>query len=874
MDAPKKRFVYKPVNSTRTASNSKPSTSNFQFQKAKPSTTANLSKEQRKPEVVVASFKNQKRSLQDLNEERAMLESPAKKLKRPPHTDSKTKNETGCKEVGELDFALDNFDDFEDDDFSKGLTANDLTILEIEASQKVKSDTSRKNSKNENFSALHQFDRLLSDKTSCSVERNQEISIDLFPTAKTPQSVSAVSQVEAGKFDTIKLKHLKNQLTEYTAKVKMMEEQTFSKEGEIKMLRQNLDKIQEERDFYKLKVLKAEENLKAKQNESELKLQREIEKLTTQLQFKEKEVQEVRETRLKSEKGRDSEKRSVGNSGTPQNAKKASQRESTASSSSPFDDAHNFFLKQKPGTKTSSIKRKEIEDEVEKSREKQLLKIKVASQSYVAPDAAFKQELTLERYGSARKEFLIELNKIFQNLHFDCGLPEDDDSDKESIKENFQLSVEELIFLCNWTVQVQHKSSIFSILELIEVHIIEYLASVKKQEPHVSLLCEEKEPFLSEPAKIEAKKKKRMQILSDDEVGKVSLLILTILTAHSVDVQENFLLSLFEDETDEIFTQQMTKPDGNIDADLNPILKELSSKIFFKSDSKTDPASYENDCLKITQNIRHLNNLKYDSKMLVNSIFDFYSSEKNEEIIKGQIFDIIVSLSSSSSPVSKAGLLNTLCNCPAFNCISQNFRRPSLMSLLCIIKHLSLYPRIENILCQRQGVCTLQNIYKALVQMPNECITKDDWNDVRLEITQTVSTLFVSGSTSMRFLLESECNCSSELVRCLIIMLLEESREFRECCLEYIEDNTLNDCKTFSILRQGMSLLSHICLNDRYFLDHRADVEWQYISLINTTIHLYRRIPSIREFEVQAIQDLLDLEDLVDTEDDPLMEDS
>ena len=46
-----------------------------------------------------------------------------------------------------------------------------------------------------------------------------------------------------------------------------------------------------------------------------------------------------------------------------------------------------------------------------------------------------------------------------------------------------------------------------------------------------------------------------------------------------------------------------------------------------------------------------------------------------------------------------------------------------------------------------------------------------------------------------------------------------------------------------------MSLLASICLNDKSFMDHRVDVEWQYVNLIYGTIRLFRRIPSISEFE-------------------------
>ena len=46
-----------------------------------------------------------------------------------------------------------------------------------------------------------------------------------------------------------------------------------------------------------------------------------------------------------------------------------------------------------------------------------------------------------------------------------------------------------------------------------------------------------------------------------------------------------------------------------------------------------------------------------------------------------------------------------------------------------------------------------------------------------------------------------------------------------------------------------MSLLSLVSLSDKNFMDHRVEVEWQYLDLIYGTIRLYRRIPSISENE-------------------------
>ena len=47
------------------------------------------------------------------------------------------------------------------------------------------------------------------------------------------------------------------------------------------------------------------------------------------------------------------------------------------------------------------------------------------------------------------------------------------------------------------------------------------------------------------------------------------------------------------------------------------------------------------------------------------------------------------------------------------------------------------------------------------------------------------------------------------------------------------------------LLRQGVFLLSTLCLNDRLFAEHRVEVEHQYINVVSSVTRLYKRITGL-----------------------------
>lgn len=91
-------------------------------------------------------------------------------------------------------------------------------------------------------------------------------------------------------------------------------------------------------------------------------------------------------------------------------------------------------------------------------------------------------------------------------------------------------------------------------------------------------------------------------------------------------------------------------------------------------------------------------------------------------------------------------------------------------------------------------------------------------------------------------------------------MLDKELNSLSQVPSEALTDHTHNS-HSLMLLRQGVFLLSMLCLNDRMFVEHRAEVEHQYVNVVSGVTRLYKQIVGvISEAEVFAVQELVDFE--------------
>lgn len=182
-------------------------------------------------------------------------------------------------------------DDLIDDDFDFNEAANEIDQIEINLSQQISTQKPKKD---------HNDKTTLSLKIPKNIHPTSQSSllsplrppltknIPVFSKGALPPSSNHRYNAQTGSTlcngdNNSTIKELQKQLENYKVKLEESEKKYFSKDGEIKILRETLRKQSEDEFKHKETIGKLQHQLKTQQSEKEETLQREVEKLQTEL---------------------------------------------------------------------------------------------------------------------------------------------------------------------------------------------------------------------------------------------------------------------------------------------------------------------------------------------------------------------------------------------------------------------------------------------------------------------------------------------------------------------------------------------------------------------------------------------------------------
>nr|XP_054750963.1 ATR-interacting protein-like isoform X2 [Lytechinus pictus] len=148
-------------------------------------------------------------------------------------------------------------------------------------------------------------------------------------------------------------------------------------------------------------------------------------------------------------------------------------------------------------------------------------------------------------------------------------------------------------------------------------------------------------------------------------------------------------------------------------------------------------------------------------------------------------------------------------------------------------------------LCTHSDTCFLLQVYQCASCGLNKCNTVDRMQIVGkiIDLLTCITSVHEDGAA---FLLDTDCQCSEEVVSSMVIML---SREFRS----FDPDCDLQSHRML-IIRKGLLPL-HSLYMDSNFTDHRLEAEQQYNHLITEMNRLLSTLAVIHRHEVGFLQD-------------------
>ncbi|XP_033114610.1 ATR-interacting protein-like [Anneissia japonica] len=171
--------------------------------------------------------------------------------------------------------------------------------------------------------------------------------------------------------------------------------------------------------------------------------------------------------------------------------------------------------------------------------------------------------------------------------------------------------------------------------------------------------------------------------------------------------------------------------------------------------------------------------------------------------------------------------------------------------VLDLLTNLAANFELAKMFCNQKDSCLLLKLYEcAVLGISNFSATQTTW--MRSKIFVFLSSLVFVHPGGMRLVVEADCNCSSQLIRSVILTIDKEYRELISTQENY--DQRL------VFLRRGVMVLHTLSFNDNLFHEHRVDVEQYYVHLVSGLLKLLKQSEGIPEQEVCALEDLWDFD--------------
>ncbi|XP_053508639.1 ATR-interacting protein isoform X2 [Ictalurus furcatus] len=159
-------------------------------------------------------------------------------------------------------------------------------------------------------------------------------------------------------------------------------------------------------------------------------------------------------------------------------------------------------------------------------------------------------------------------------------------------------------------------------------------------------------------------------------------------------------------------------------------------------------------------------------------------------------------------------------------------------------------------LCSHNYVCPFVRLFQYVTSRSNQVVTEDMWSHLELEVVRLLAKLFTQKTSTWAALnAESNCPCSSEVVRTVVVVLHRQwlSIKGQEKHVGHVQMWTGPSVHS---LRETLMLLHWLLLNDSSFSMHCLEVLHMYHQIIPAVRDTLRRIPDLSECEELAIEEI------------------
>ncbi|XP_039626776.1 ATR-interacting protein isoform X1 [Polypterus senegalus] len=649
---------------------------------------------------------------------------------------------------------------------------------------------------------------------------------------------------------------LRSYCTKLEQKVKETEEHVLMKMGEIKVLRDSLRQLEQEHDFQKRSQLLVEKEKMQSQYEKEKELLKKVQSLQSELQFKDAEMNELKSKLQNCERWTKSLLPSTSKNSPRRSPSRVLRSESLTSIQgicSPFPTKESFkcveaHIKPTPTKPQSTSSGPTVSQDYRNILHVGSCDMKSFSSSVSA------QELSFYRLheGVVLLSILHQLSQSTSSFEIGHLLTSTPNSPSKHFFNVSSITTREgsvgnescptiplhLVNLQSLAVSGLHMLALeqgkatstegaVHVLPLLQFYIDMYYEALKPGKT-----CAEKS-FTSSSTSLE----RQECFASEDFLLKLensvvaALTVLLQLVSHSKDVLHCLLSLESKEETLEnnfiAKESKVTSVKRAKEESLHPLFERLFEFVSFPPSSGT----FKESTMLLSLNI--LNTLAENASQDQLLRFKYF--------LKGPAMLHVLSQDSSCHVASLTVRL-----------------------LTATVDHEELAKE----LCLHADLCPLIALYTYAASRPDKSALEKSWLQLELEVVKLLMKLCTHNTATCNSLIQSSCQCSSEVVKTIIVILHRQWLviKMHERTSQFHEGFWTSPC--IQLIRQGLLLLHYLFQRDKNFPDHCLDVMHLYDQFILGVRDTFNKIPQLMDSEDMALEEMCP-PDIEDKEKDP-----
>ncbi|XP_072438191.1 ATR-interacting protein isoform X1 [Chiloscyllium punctatum] len=186
-------------------------------------------------------------------------------------------------------------------------------------------------------------------------------------------------------------------------------------------------------------------------------------------------------------------------------------------------------------------------------------------------------------------------------------------------------------------------------------------------------------------------------------------------------------------------------------------------------------------------------------------------------------------------------------------CLSLDSSCSIVLLVVQLLANLTDHVELASKFCSQSASCLFFNLYTYISSRPDSTAADRLWLQLEQEVIRFLTKFGLSHSGASAILVESDCPCNTEVLKTLIVMLHRQWLTVRTCQENH---SSVYNQAVVQFLRETVLLLHCLSQRDKSFTEHCLDVLHLYDQVMHGIKAILKNVPDLEECEELALEEL------------------